>query len=61
MHCYSPTSPQNISNGNEVDERWDSNLGFFSHDQSFKDHQLESRFQNINISREVCVEFFFWH
>lgn len=53
MNYYSPDSPQNISDTNEVDERWDGNLGYFSHDQSFKDHQLESRFQNVHISKEV--------
>ncbi|KAG2202322.1 hypothetical protein INT47_010770 [Mucor saturninus] len=53
MNYYSPKSPQNISDTNEVDERWDGDLGYFPHDQSIKDNKLESRFQNMNISREI--------
>lgn len=61
MNYYSPKSPQNLSDTNEVDERLDGNLGYFSHDQSIKDNQLESIFQNLNISREVNDIYFFRH
>ncbi|KAI8095352.1 hypothetical protein BDF21DRAFT_405711 [Thamnidium elegans] len=48
MQYYSPTTPTNIYNSEDVDERWDS-IRYFPH----QEQHLESKFQNLNVTKQV--------